>query len=285
MWGLALVLAGILITGAGVRVALERGRPLNLAGMLLAPLGLCLALMGVGRVLSPSFFGRDRAAPRALRIMPAGDWLTCGWSGGGRDQGGYRGPLWVRLQARGRGVVDLVGATRGGPFAIDRDHEAFPDITVDGLAERLHADLPVHAPDVVLLQVGTNDLVAGGAPEVIVGQLGALIDAVLVRSPQAQLLVGSLVGVRPGGPSPIDRQRFTAVNAGLRAAVQDRAARGEPIRFVDLRAWVGRAAADFRPDGLHLSERGYEQLAQAWFEALGPLLDRPGATAAPGRSR
>lgn len=280
MWALALLLAGILLTGLGVRLALERGRPLNLAGMLLAPLGLCLALIGVGRLLSPSFFGRDRGAPRALRIMPAGDWLTCGWSGGGRDRGGYRGPLWARLQARRPRIVtvDLVGAARSGPFAIDRDHEAFPDITVDGLARRLETDLPVHAPDVVLLQVGTNDVVAGGPPEVIVGRLGALLDGILARS-RAQVLVGSLVGGRSGSPDP---QRFAAVNAGLRAAVQARAARGEPVHLVDLQAKVGRAAADFDGDGLHLSDRGYEQVAQAWFEALGPLLDGA-ATAGPGR--
>jgi len=280
MWGLAPVLAGILITGLGVRVALERGRPLNLAGMLLAPLGLCLALLGVGRLLSPSFFGRERDAPRALRIMPAGDSLTRGGAGSGRDRGGYRGPLWARLSARGRGRFDLVGTTRSGPFAIDRDHEAFPGITADGLAAHLRTDLPVHAPDVVLLQVGSNDLLAGAAPDLVVGRLAALVDGVLARAPQAHLLVGGLVGVRPGGPVRVEPERFAAVNAGLRAAVLARAARGESVRFVDLPARVGRTAADFAPDGdgLTLSDRGNEQLAQAWFEALGPLLDAPAAT-------
>lgn len=262
MWGLALVLAGILITGVGVRVALERGRPLALAGMLAAPLGLCLALLGVGRLLSPTFFGAERAATSALRIMPAGDSLTVGTD---RDRGGYRGPLWARLRARGRGKFDLVGANRDGPFAIDRDHEAFPGITADGLAARLEADLPAHAPDVVLLQVGTGDLRAGAAPEVVVGRVSAVVDGVLARAPRA-LLVGALVGGRSLDPAAV-----AAVNAGLRAAVLARAARGEPVRYVDLRARVGQAA-DFAADGLHLSERGNEQLAQAWFEALGPLL-------------
>jgi lysophospholipase L1-like esterase len=279
MWGLALVLAGILLAGAGVRVALERGRPLNLAGMLLAPLGLCLALLGVGRMLSPSFFGRARDERRPLRIMPAGDALALGWPDGGYDRGGYRGPLWGRLlAARGKGAVDFVGAVRSGPFAIDRDHEAFADVTVDGLAERLRADLPIHAPDVVLLLVGSNDVSAGAPDEVVVGRLAALIDGALSRAPRPRLLVGGLVGVRAGAPAA---ERFTAVNAGLRAAVQSRAARGEPVQFVDLPARVGRTAADFSGDGLHLSSRGYDQLAQAWFEALGPLL---GGATGPSRS-
>jgi lysophospholipase L1-like esterase len=281
MWGLVLVLAGILLTGAGVRVALDRGRPLALAGMLLAPLGLFLALIGVGRVLSPSFFGRGPAGPRALRIMPVGDALTRGNSSG-RDRGGYRGPLWVRLSSRGKGTVDLVGSQSDGPFAIDRDHEAFAELTADGLAERLRRDLPVQAPDVILLLAGTNDLLAGAEPGVVVGRLSALIDGVLAQAPRARLLVAPLVGVRPGSKLAPVAERLAAVNAGLYAAVSVRAARGQPVSFVDLRARVGRAAADFSPDGdgLQLSAAGYEELAQAWFEALGPLL-----TARPGRSR
>jgi len=281
MWGVALILAGILLTGFGVRVAIERGRPRNLAGMLLAPLGLGLALLGVGRMLSPTFFGRAPPGPRALRIMPAGDALTRG-PNTGRDRGGYRGPLWARLASRGKGSVDLVGEERDGPFAIDRDHEAFSDITVDGLAERLRRDLPLHSPEVVLLLVGTNDLIAGAAPDVVVGRLAALIDGVLAQAPRSQLLVASLVGVRPVSKLAGVGEGLGVVNAGLQAAVSARAARGEPVRFVDLRARVGRAAADFEPDGdgLYLSPRGYEELAQAWYEALGPLL-----TAGPGRSR
>jgi hypothetical protein len=271
MWGLALVLGGLPIAALGVRMALERGRPLDLAGMLVAPLGLCLALLGAGRMLSPVFFGRDAAAPRALRIMPAGDDLTRG-AAGGRDRGGYRGPLWARLLARGRGKFDLVGAESDGPFAIDRDHQAFAGATADGLAARLQEALPVHAPEVVLLLVGSHDLLAGASPDVVVGRLAALLDGGQARWPRAQWLVGALVG----GPG-LDPGAVAAVNAGLRAAVLARAARGEPCRYVDLRARVGQAA-DFSGDGLHLSERGNEQLAQAWLEAL----DQSGPRASAG---
>jgi len=51
-----------------------------------------------------------------------------------------------------------------------------------------------------------------------------------------------------------------------------RAGRGEPVQFVDLATRVGRDT-DFAEDGLHLSDRGNEQMAQAWFEALGPVLE------------
>jgi GDSL-like lipase/acylhydrolase family protein len=267
MWGFALVLVGILLAGAGARVALERPRPLNLAGMLLAPVGLALALLGVGRMLSPSFFGRRPAASGVLRIMPAGDFFTRGASSGSKDdpRGGYRGPLWVRLAGR---PVDFVGAASDGPHAIDRDHESWDAITTDELAARLTVDLPVHTPDVILLQVGANDLLAGASPDVVAGRLASLIDGVVVRVPRAQLLVASLVGVRVPNAGGLQPEAIAAVNARLRATVADRAARGEHVQLVDLHAHVGRSAGDFAEDGLHPSERGYRQMAEAWLEAL-----------------
>jgi len=264
MWGFALVVVGLLVAGFGVRVALERPRPRNLAGMLLAPVGLCVALLGVGRMLSPAFFGREPR--RALRVMPAGDLAMLDSPADGRDRGGYRGPLWARVAGRG---VDFVGAVRSGPFAIDRDHEGFEGVGLDGLAARLEGDLVACAPEVILLSAGTVDLAAGAPPDAVVGRLSALIDGVLARAPKTQLLVASLLAPPAGGA--LAPERIAAVNEGMRAAVAARAGRGEPVHLVDMHARLGRAG-DFARDGQHLSEHGYDQMAQAWLEALGPLL-------------
>lgn len=265
MWGLPLVLVGLFAAGAGVRVALERPRPLNLAGMLLAPLGLSLALLGAGRMLSPSFFGRAARSSGVLRIMPAGDSLTEGTNAAGKDTGGYRGPLWVRLGER---PVDFVGARRRGPFAIDRDHESWAGATVDALAARLFADVPVYAPDVILLLVGSNDLVAGASPPVVAGRLGALIDGVTERAPRTRVEVGSLTAVRADNGFGVRPEAVAEANALVRAAVEARAQRGDNVHFVDFQARVGRSAEDFASDGLHLSERGYTRMAEVWLEVL-----------------
>jgi hypothetical membrane protein len=51
-----LIVVGLVATVYGVRLASERRRPVDLAGALLAAAGLALALLGVGRLLSDSFF-------------------------------------------------------------------------------------------------------------------------------------------------------------------------------------------------------------------------------------
>jgi drug/metabolite transporter (DMT)-like permease len=53
---LVLIVIGLVATVYGVLLASERRRPVDLAGMLLAAAGLALALLGVGRLLSDSFF-------------------------------------------------------------------------------------------------------------------------------------------------------------------------------------------------------------------------------------
>jgi lysophospholipase L1-like esterase len=52
--------------------------------------------------------------------------------------------------------------------------------------------------------------------------------------------------------------------------VADRAGRGRDVHLVDMHR-VGRGAADFTDDGLHLSPRGYAEMAERWFEALRAL--------------
>ena len=282
MIGILGIVVGLVLAVMGLRLALGRRRPVNLMGMLLAPLGLLVALLGTGRLLSPEFFQRQAAARARsaaagspvtrVRIMPAGDSITRGLA----SDGGYRAPLWGLLSQAGA-PVDFVGAVRSGPGSIDRDHESWSGLSIEGLGRRLAVDVAAHRPDVVLLQIGTSDVVAGAAPAVIERRLGALLDAVAARAPQARILVGSLLPVRAGNHFQLEPGAVAAANQALRAAVAARAARGARCQFVDLAAGTrgGREEpADFHADGLHPSRRGDERIAAAWFQALEPHLGR-----------
>ena len=52
-----LVASGLALTVVGVVLATGRPRPIDLAGALLAPLGLGLAFLGAARLLAPGLFG------------------------------------------------------------------------------------------------------------------------------------------------------------------------------------------------------------------------------------
>ncbi len=55
--GVLLIVTGAPLCVAGVRMALTRPRPYSLYGMVLAPLGLTMALLGIARLLEPRLFG------------------------------------------------------------------------------------------------------------------------------------------------------------------------------------------------------------------------------------
>src|SRR5439155_25011232 len=123
---------------------------------------------------------------------------------------GVGGSLWWRLAGR---TVDFVRTASVGRAAIVLDHERWDGITVEELVGKLFADLPTQAPDVILLHIGTNDVLHGQSPDLLAGRLAALIDGIVARAPRTQLLVASLVGVRVPNAYHADPEAIAAVNA------------------------------------------------------------------------
>jgi lysophospholipase L1-like esterase len=103
------------------------------------------------------------------------------------------------------------------------------------------------------------------------GRWAHLLDEVSARAPATWLLVSGLTGVRASNAFRVSPESVAAANARLRQLAGERAARGQKVRFVDMQR-VGKAAADFVDDGLHLSEKGYAEMAEVWGQALDQLL-------------
>ena len=86
--------------------------------------------------------------------MPLGDSITAGV----RVRGGYRSDLWQLMNASSPGV-DFVGSSASGPVELrDRDHEGHPGWEIAQLDARVRGWLTHYRPDIVLLHIGTNDV-------------------------------------------------------------------------------------------------------------------------------
>ncbi len=104
-----------------------------------------------------------------LRIMPLGDSITEAKSG----HDSYRRPLWQSLAAAGCSV-DFVGSKTGvsqgsrdsGSTAppnpdFDQDHEAYWDYQTNEVKALASAKVAAAQPDIVLIHLGTNDVLDG----------------------------------------------------------------------------------------------------------------------------
>ncbi|MBN2371801.1 MAG: hypothetical protein JXO72_15070 [Vicinamibacteria bacterium] len=238
-----------------------------------------VSLAGVLLILCGQSCRRDRqdSEDRPIRILPLGDSLTEGgrypWS-----HHSYRGYLHTLLKQAGY-RVDFVGTRRRLPCGgEDPDHEGHSGFTIGPVDERvcptydLFSNIEPYlssSPDIVLLMIGINDLLADdrrcvdrrSAPE----RLERLVRRIVDLRPEAQVLLASLLPVEQ---EPDPWPEFDAVNQ--RAALV--AAATPQVHFVDAHRETGLATGDWS-DGLHLSRSGAQKLAYVWFQNLKPLLE------------
>jgi lysophospholipase L1-like esterase len=197
-----------------------------------------------------------------VSIMCLGDSHTHGW----HIPGGYRIHLWELMQ-RASWKVRFVGNLKHGPKTMDRRHEGWPGYNIQELLYgrgedvdvNLLRDLQKYAPDIILLLVGTNDVIQ----EYDLGNFGhryvTLMDLIQSQLPDVKVLFGTLPHIR-GMEAFVDTANEqlievekAAIKCGLRASL------------IDLNSILG--PRDFH-DSAHLNIRGFNKVAQEFFEAL-----------------
>jgi lysophospholipase L1-like esterase len=218
-----------------------------------------MAAVASSALLSPAV----AAAATPVRIMPLGASIT--WGTGSTDGNGYREALRKHLADDAGLAVDLVGSQRSGTAA-DADNEGHPGYRIDGIAGGADGWVAAARPDVVLLNVGTNDMLQNFDLPNAPARLSALVDQILRAAPAATVVMSTLVP----SPDAAVESRVQAFNAQLPAIAQAKAATGKKVRLVDFHANL--TLADIGPDGIHPTGGGYLKLADVWYSALQPVL-------------
>lgn len=190
----------------------------------------------------------DTAADPPVRIMPLGDSLTSGY----RVPGGYRPGVYDGLIEAGWSI-DLVGSLAGSVEGLpDNDHEGHNTYVIDELVPVAAEMVPRYDPDIVLLLIGTNDVVSrddlAGAPDRLAGLL-ALLEG-------RQVLVGTLP---PVGNAPAE-ENIQAYNSAIIPVVE-----AAGMTVVDHHAVM---TDEMLVDAVHPDAAGYAAMAGQWLAAL-----------------
>ena len=192
------------------------------------------------------------AQSAGLRLMPVGDSITAGYRSS--TGGGYRGPLWPELISQGD-AVDYVGSQRSGTM-FDPDNEGYYGARIDKVAGLITGELALYHPNVVLLDIGINDLGQNYQVSTAPARLAALIDQIIAADPGVTVLVAQLV---PNSTAWVEAD-VVAYNAQIPGIVQARAKAGKQVFLVSMSALT---LADLN-DGLHPNDAGYQKMADAW---------------------
>ena len=176
--------------------------------------------------------------------------------------GGYRGPLWQQTAGLGW-TWQYVGSVVYGPPGIG-GCEGHTGWTIDQITGLIPTALPSYLPNVLLLQIGTNDFIKlNETPQMAITKMGALLDAITAVSPHTQVFVAS--------PTPVGNSSEASIAAFaqlLPALVQSRASAGAPFTFVDMHSLCGFVPADLGPDMVHPMASGYAKMASVWYNVL-----------------
>jgi lysophospholipase L1-like esterase len=190
-----------------------------------------------------------------IRIMPLGDSLTFGK--GDKTENGYRADLFTWLTLSGV-HTDFVGSQRDGTGA-DTGHEGHPGWRIAWLTRHTGYWMKKYQPQVVLLDIGTNDLLrhqAAGAPD----RLGVLIDKILAADPNVRIVLAKLLIVKGQ-----HEREFRSFNAKLARVAARYPAN---VSLVDMSV----IPASDTVDGVHPDQIGYRKMAFQWYQGLRPIL-------------
>jgi len=199
-----------------------------------------------------------------IKIMPLGDSITYG--DGILSYGGYRNLLGALLESDGVSF-DFVGSQKSGEESLaDPDNEGHSGWRIANIREAIDTEgwLETYQPDLILLHIGTNDLLETGPNHEryenlanITNTLSALLDDILTRLPNTHIIVAQIIRTRWGSDS-----NHVSYNAAIPGIV---ASKGNRVSLVDMQDILYKS--DF-VTLYHPNPKGYDKMAHAWESAI-----------------
>lgn len=219
-----------------------------------------------------------------IRVMPLGDSITDGFS----TVGGYRQPLCNKLEENGySGNFDFVGPNWGGN-CYDPQHAGYSGYSIDnidqadsisgartGLSSFIDWLMDAYPADVVMLQIGTNDILSYYDLDNIGTRLEKFVDTVLTYIPDdGMLYLATIPYMDANNTLYINEYYFTpesmdecvnAYNAEIKRIAAEKQAEGKNIRLADINSVLTKSDLY---DGVHPTEAGYKLMADYWYDIL-----------------
>ncbi|AXX30901.1 Endo-1,4-beta-xylanase A precursor [Actinosynnema pretiosum subsp. pretiosum] len=205
------------------------------------------------------------------RVMALGDSIT-------GSPGCWRALLAGELDGTGHADVDFVGTQPatdcgGGPSPAHEGHGGFRAAGIV-LENRLPGWLTRARPDVVLMHLGTNDVLAGESAPAVLAAYTELLGQMRRANPAVRLLIAQLIPLAPP-TCPDCPARVAELNAAIPGWARAHGTPRSPVTVVD--QWTGFDPAVDTHDGVHPSPAGERKLARRWYPPLVAALAGAGA--------
>ena len=192
------------------------------------------------------------------KVMPLGDSITFG----SNIAGAYRTKLWTDIRNAGKNV-DFVGSQNNGPTALgDKDNEGHSGWRIDQIDSSINGWMDTYNPKIVLLHIGTNDILQNYNVSSAPSRLSALIDKICAKLPAGgKLYVAQIIPLSNSGQN----QNLINFNNQIPGLVQSKVSAGKPVYVVNM--YSALTTADLQ-EGVHPNQTGYDKMGDVWFNAI-----------------
>jgi lysophospholipase L1-like esterase len=189
----------------------------------------------------------------SLRVLPFGDSITYGYQSS--DGSGYRCDLQSLLSGEGD-TYQFAGSLNAGSGCTQEENEGHSGWTIPELAGIEPCTIAAYQPNVVLLDIGTNDINNGGSVSTAVSNIESLIQSIFADDPGVTVLDGGLIPT-PNATVAANMEQF---DQEVSAWISQQQSSGVHVAFVSMSAITTSDLAD----GLHPDDYGYSLMADAW---------------------
>ena len=242
---------------------------------------------GVVMTLGSGLVREARASSSTVQIMPLGDSITYGYDVPNSVPGGYRSVMYSDLTAAGYNIQTVGSSTLN----------ANPNVPAAAAAQEGHvgyliAGTGVYStfslnganidqwlapgngvnPNLVLLEIGTNEIQGNYHVQSAPYELAALVTHILELRPNAEVLV-STISPLANAALNAEVNTYNKALSGPNGIIAQLQAQGENVQLVN--AGGSLTVADLSPDGIHPTAAGYTSLGHAWATAVEQALSNP----------
>lgn len=214
-----------------------------------------------------------------LRIMSLGASITFGLLS--TDGNGYRDELEVLLNKSGTKNVEYVGSRTHGNMASNAV-EGWPGLRIDQVLPKAKASVPTDLPNVILLNVGTNDCVqdfnmnnttqnSTSAPELTANatytvgtRMRMMVEDLLEWSPNVTVVMSTLINNR----FEKTQARVVVANEQFRAVAAELQGAGAKVVLAEMTAAAGGPNMTTMFDQTHPDDVGYAMMANRFYAAM-----------------
>ena len=219
---------------------------------------------------------------QTLKIMPLGNSITRGSAGSYNASGihvriGYRGKLDTLLTNAGYSI-NLVGSESDGTGIPDPDHEGHSGYITQQIRDTVHKWLNNNQADIVLLHIGTNDIINGLDSITMKNEVGQILDTIKTFYSNTSVIVAQIINRADVVSHSTKSKMISGYNRELNTLINNRISGGDKLALVDMEDGAGFVysidntvpftTGDLWDSTSHPNQRGYNKMADNWFSAI-----------------